>query len=87
MPDPKKKIMVKVAKKANVESEEAKKGIYDKETPADAKSEGYSPKGLKKDIIDKINETSALNRKRNEVESVAKNDSIVGAKKASMAAS
>ena len=85
MPDPKKKIMVKIAKKANVEAEEAKKGIYDKETPADAKEEGYVPKGLTKEFIAKVNETTALNKKRNDVESVAKNDSIVGAKKASMA--
>lgn len=82
MPDPKKKIMVRIAKKANVEAEEAKKGVYDKETPADAKSEGYVPKGLTKEFIAKVNETTELNKKRNDVESIAKNDSIVGAKKA-----
>lgn len=82
MPDPKKKIMVKVAKKANVEAEEAKKGVYDKETTADAKSEGYDPKVLDKNLVDKINETSAFNKKRNALESSAKNDSVVGAKKA-----
>jgi len=82
MPEPTKKIMVKVAKKANVEAEEAKKGIYDKETVADAKAEGYVPKGLTKDFIAKVNETSAINTKRNLVEGVAKSDSISGAKKA-----
>ena len=82
MPEPTKKIMVKVAKKANVEAEEAKKGIYDKETVADAKAEGYVPKGLTKDFIAKVNETSAINTKRNLVEGIAKNDSISGAKKA-----
>ena len=82
MPDSKKKIMVKVAKKANVEVEEAKKGIYDKETPTDAKKEGYVPKGMTKEFIAKVNETTDYNKKRNEVESMAKSDSIVGAKKA-----
>ena len=85
MPEEKKKIMVKVAKKANVEAEEAKKGVYDKETTADAKSEGYVPKGLTKELIAKVNETTAFNKKRTDTESMAKNDSIVGAKKASMA--
>lgn len=82
MPEPTKKIMVKVAKKKNPEAEEAKKGIYDKETIADAKAEGYVPKGLTKDFIAKVNETSEINTKRNAVESIAKNDSVVGAKKA-----
>jgi len=82
MPDPKKKIMVKVAKKTNVEAEEAKKGIYDKETVADAKAEGYVPKGLTKEFISKVNETTEINTKRREVEGLAKNDSIAGAKKA-----
>lgn len=39
MPDPKKKIMVKVPKKSNPEADEAKKGIDDKETAAETKAE------------------------------------------------
>lgn len=66
MPDPKKKIIVKVAKKAE-----------DKTV-----AESAVPKGLTKDFIAKVNETTEINTKRNSVESVAKNDSVVGAKKA-----
>lgn len=71
MPEPTKKIMVKVAKKS-----------IGKETVVDEKAEGYVPKGLTKDFIAKVNETSAINTKRNLVEGIAKNDSISGAKKA-----
>lgn len=67
MPNPAKKVMVKVPKKT-----------------AETKVEmgNYVPKGLTKDLIGKINETSEINKKRLDVESVAKNDSVVGAKKA-----
>jgi len=82
MPDPVKKIMVKIAKKKNVEAEEAKKGIIDNETKEDAKAEGYVPKGLTKEIIKKIDNTTEFNKKRVDVESMAKTDSISGAKKA-----
>jgi len=84
MPDPKKKIMVKTPKKVNVEAEEAKKGIYDKETVSDAKEEGYVPKGLSKQLIKEIDETTNFNKRKNEVEAMAKSDSIVGAKKAKL---
>lgn len=82
MPDTKKKTMVKVAKKSNPESEEDKKGIIDTETTADAKAEGYVPKGLTKEIIKKIDNTTEVNKNRRDVESMAKSDSILGAKKA-----
>jgi len=71
MPEPTKKIMVKVTKKST-----------GKETVVDEKADGYVPKGLTKDFIAKVNETSEINTKRNAVESIAKNDSVVGAKKA-----
>jgi len=64
MPDPVKKVIVKVLKKP------------------ETKIEGYVPKGLTKGEISKIDETSALNKKRIAVEASAKSDSISGAKKA-----
>lgn len=67
MPNPAKKVMVKVPKKT---------------AETKVEMESYVPKGLTKDTIDKINETTDYNKKRNEVESMAKSDSIVGAKKA-----
>lgn len=67
MPNPTKKVMVKVPKKT---------------AETKVEMEAYVPKGLTKDTIDKINETTDYNKKRNEVESMAKSDSIVGAKKA-----
>lgn len=82
MPDTKKKVFVKVSKKSNPEAEEAKKGIVDTETTADAKVEGYVPKGLTKEIIKKIDNTTEVNKKRRDIESMAKSDSISGAKKA-----
>ena len=82
MPDTKKKIMVKVPKKENVEANEAKKGIVDVETTADAKAEGYVPKGLTKEVIKKIDNTTEFNKNRIDVESMAKTDSISSAKKA-----
>lgn len=84
MPDKKKKIMVKVPKKGNVEAEEAKKGIYDKETVADAKEEGYDPKRLSSAVIKEIDGISAFNKKKVEVEGMASKDSVAGAKKAKL---
>lgn len=85
MPDPK-KIMVKVLKKSNIESEEAKKGIDDKETPTENRAE-LSKSGLTSAKIKEIDETTIINKKRNDVESLAKNDSISGANKAKLAGS
>lgn len=67
MPEAKKKIMVKVPKK---------------EIAAETKVEGYVPKGLTKEVIKKIDNTSEFNKNRIEIESMAKTDSISGAKKA-----
>ena len=67
MPNPTKKVMVKVPKKT---------------AETKVEMEAYVPKGLTNHTIDKINETTDYNKKRNEVESMAKSDSIVGAKKA-----
>jgi hypothetical protein len=61
-----KKTIVKVAKKSV-------------EKPV---SESNASSGLTKENISKINETSDINKKRREIEGIAKNDSIVGAKKA-----
>ena len=80
MPDPK-KIMVKVPKKSNPETEEAKKGIYDKETAADNRDE-LSKAGLNSAKIKEIDKISAFNKKKVDVERMATNDSIVGANKA-----
>lgn len=44
--------------------------------------EAAVPKGLTKEFIAKVNETTEINTKRNLVEGMAKNDSVVGAKKA-----
>ena len=82
MPDLKKKIIVKVPKKISVEAKEAKKGIVDKETVADAKEEGYVPKGITRNEISKIDKTTAFNSKSIAIESRAKGDSISGANKA-----
>lgn len=67
MPNPTKKVIVKVPKKT---------------AETKVEMEAYVPKGLSKDFIAKVNETTDYNKKRNEVESMAKSDSIVGAKKA-----
>jgi len=67
MPNPAKKVMVKVPKKT---------------AETKVEMEAYVPKGLSKDFIAKVNETTDYNKKRNEVESMAKSDSISGAKKA-----
>jgi hypothetical protein len=67
MPNPTKKVMVKVPKKT---------------AETKVEMEAYVPKGLSKEFIAKVNETTDYNKKRNEVESMAKSDSIVGAKKA-----
>jgi hypothetical protein len=75
MPDPieetKKKVLVKVVKKTAKKTTEPK-----------AEMEAYVPKGLTKENIAKINETSDVNQKRRDIEGMAKNDSITGAKKA-----
>lgn len=68
MPDTKKKIMVKVAKKP------VEKPIMERAVP----------EGLTLEIIDKIDKTTDINKKRIEVESMAKTDSISGAKKAKL---
>lgn len=49
---------------------------------SESKNEGYVPKGLSKDEISKINETTNFNSKKNSIEANAKSDSIVGANKA-----
>jgi len=67
MPNPTKKVMVKVPKKT---------------AETKVEMEAYVPAGLTKDTIDKINETTDINKKRLSVESAAKSDSISGAKKA-----
>lgn len=61
-----KKIMVKIPKKSE-----------DKVV-----AESYVPKGLSKELIKEIDNTTNFNKRKNEVESIAKSDSIVGAKKA-----
>ena len=58
--------------------EETKKKSAVRESPIEA----AVPKGLTKDFIAKVNETTAFNTKRRESEGFAKNDSIAGAKKA-----
>ena len=63
-PTPKKKVVVKVLKKA------------------EPKLEGYAPKGLTKDQISKIDETTSFNSRKIATESRAKSDSIVGSNKA-----
>lgn len=68
MPSEKKKIMVKV-----------KKGS--EPTP---KMGAYVPKGMTKELIKEIDAVTAFNKKKNDVESMAKSDSIVGAKKAKL---
>jgi len=62
----KKKVLVKVLKK----------------TKDNEKAEGYVPKGMTKDGIDKINETTKFNAKSIAIEARAKGDSISGANKA-----
>lgn len=49
---------------------------------SESKNEGYVPKGLSKDEISKINETTNFNSRKNAIETNAKSDSIVGANKA-----
>lgn len=85
MPDPK-KIMVKVLKKSTVEKAEAKKGIDDKETPTENRAE-LSKSGLTNAKIKEIDETTIINKKRNDTEALAKTDSISGANKAKLAGS
>lgn len=80
MPDPK-KTMVRVLKKSNVEKDEAKKGIYDKETKAENNAE-LSKAGLSTEKIKEIDNVSAFNKKKIEIEGRAKGDSISGANKA-----
>lgn len=67
MPNPTKKTFVKVAKKTAEPKIEIEASV---------------PKGLTKEFIAKVNETTDINTKRREVEGVAKNDSIAGAKAA-----
>jgi hypothetical protein len=70
-PTPKKKVIVKVPKK-----------FMGKETKSEEKAEGYVPKGLSKNDISKIDETTKFNAKAIATEGRAKGDSIAGANKA-----
>lgn len=85
MPDDK-KIMVRVPKKINPEKTESKKGISDKETATETRPE-LAKAGLTSAKIKEIDDTTSINKKRNEVESLAKNDSISSANKAKLSGS
>lgn len=76
MPDDK-KIMVRVPKKINPEK---------KETATETRPE-LAKAGLTSAKIKEIDDTTAINKKRIEVESVAKNDSIASANKAKLSGS
>jgi hypothetical protein len=67
---------------------EKKKKVFVKVTkePAEKVAENsYVPKGLTAELISEINETTSINKRRKEVENLAKNDSISGANKAKLA--
>lgn len=76
MPDDK-KIMVRVPKKTNPEK---------KETATETRPE-LAKAGLTSAKIKEIDETTSINKKRKEVETLAKNDSISSANKAKLSGS